>query len=131
MKRRKSRPLTELELEIMNVIWDGGAARVEEIRATLENGGRPLALPSIRTMLGILMDKGYLSREPSGRAHLYSPRVSREAAHKGILSDLLHRAFDGSALSMVATLLDARMVPKRDLYEVKRLLREYEKEKPK
>ncbi len=131
MRRKKSQPLTELELEIMRAVWSTPESSVEEIRAALENAGRPLALPSIRTMLGILLGKGYVARRPFGRAHRYRAKVSQAEARKGILQDILQRAFEGSALSMVAALLDTRMVSKRDVDEVKQLIREHEKEKPK
>jgi BlaI family transcriptional regulator, penicillinase repressor len=129
MPRQKSRTLTELELEIMQVVWKSDEVCVEDLRTALQDAGRPLALPSIRTMLSILMEKGYVARRQEGRAHLYRAKVSQDKAQKGILKDVVERAFEGSALDMVAAMLNTRMVSKGEIDQVKRLLSNYEKEK--
>jgi BlaI family transcriptional regulator, penicillinase repressor len=129
MSGRKSPTLTELELEIMHVLWRSDKATVDDIQPQLEEAGRPLALPSIRTMLSILMEKGYVARKQKGRGYLYKAKISRGRARKGILKDVLERAFDGSAADMVAALLSTRMASKEDMTQVKRLIREYEKER--
>jgi BlaI family transcriptional regulator, penicillinase repressor len=127
MARRKSKTLTELELDIMHVVWKQEGVSVEEIRRSLDEAGRPLALPSIRTMLSILQDKGFVERRPEGRGFLYSAVVAEDAAKKNILSDVVERAFDGSAFDMVAALLDSRMVGKKDLDRVRRMIAERER----
>ena len=53
MARKKSKTLTELELDIMQIVWQTDEIAVEELRQALKKSGRTLALPSIRTMLGI------------------------------------------------------------------------------
>lgn len=128
MPRRKSRILTDLELVIMQIVWNNGEVLVEDIRQILEEQGHPLALPSIRTMLGILQDKGYLTRRKVGRGHAYKAIVPQEKAQKNIIKDLVNRAFDGSAMNLVAALLDTRMVSEKELSRVKNLIRQYEKE---
>lgn len=122
MARRKTRTLTELELEIMQVVWGREKTTVEEIRRALEAEGKPLALPSVRTMLGILQEKGYVKRRASGRRHIYRACVSRDRARKSILTDVIDRAFDGSALDMVAALIDSRAIAKGDVEKVKALI---------
>jgi predicted transcriptional regulator len=126
MARRKTRTLTELELQIMQIVWKNEEIAVEDIRQTLEQAGKPLALPSIRTMLGILQEKGYVTRRAEGRRFVYRARVPQEKARESILKDVVDRAFDGSALDLVAALFDTRLVSKRDMDAVKRLIREAE-----
>lgn len=127
MARKKAQNLTELEQILMNIIWDEPGCAVETIRERLETLGHPLALPSIRTMTGILEKKGYISREAEGRRHLFFPEVSREQAQQSTLRELLQKAFGGSPLSLAATLLNSDMVSKDDIDEVKKLLKEKEK----
>ena len=127
MARRRSRTLTELELEIMRIIWKRGETAVEDIRQALDEAGAPLALPSIRTMLAILQEKGYLTRRAEGRHHLYSASVSEHQAQKSILKDIIERAFDGSAMDLVSALVDTRMVSKKDVGEVKRIILQAER----
>jgi predicted transcriptional regulator len=128
MSRQKSRTLTDLELAIMQIVWNNGEVLVEDIRRNLEDQGRPLALPSIRTMLGILQDKGYVTRRKIGRGHAYKAVVPRDKAQKNIIKDLVDRAFHGSAMNLVAALLDTHMVSENDLARVKGLIRKYEQE---
>lgn len=128
MARRKTRTLTELELEIMQIVWKKGEVSVEDICDATEAAGRPLARPTIRTMLAILQDKGYLTRRPEGRAFAYRAAVSQDEARSSIVRDVVERAFDGSAAGLVASLLGSKMVRARELDRVKKLIEHYEKE---
>jgi len=124
--RRKQRTLTEFELEIMQVLWQDEEVTVEEVRRAFEEAGKPLALPTIRTMLGILKKKGYVTRRRFGRGHAYRPTVSRDKARKRIIKDILERAFEGSALGLVATLVNTRMVSRKELEKIRELIWKYE-----
>ncbi|GAG18841.1 unnamed protein product [marine sediment metagenome] len=126
MARRKTRTLTELELEIMHVVWREGEATVEVIRRALEKSSKPLALPSVRTMLGILQDKNYVTRRPVGRGYAYRAVVSQDQAQKSIVKDVVDRAFEGSALDLVTALIGGKMVSKKDMDRVKQLIGEHE-----
>ena len=132
MARRSTNHLTELELLIMRVVWHAGDdVSVDEIHEALERGGRPLALPSVRTMLKILRDKGYLTRHADGRRHLYRATVREDAAQRGILKEVVERAFDGSAVDLMTALLDGKMVRPGDVEKVRAMLDEAEAAKKK
>ncbi len=126
MARRKSRTLTELELEIMQVVWEEEEVSGEDVAKALRKKGKPLAPPSVRTMLGILQEKGYLTRRRQGRGYVYSPLITAAQARKSFLEDLMDRAFEGSPLTLVASLLSSDMISKRDIQKVKRLIRKHE-----
>jgi len=128
MRRRKTRTLTELELEIMRIVWGQEEVTVRDLAEVFEKHERPLADPSIRTMLGILRDKGYVERRPFGRGYAYRATVSAGQARRRILNDIIERAFDGSASNLVTTLVNARMVSARELDQVKQLIAEREGE---
>jgi len=128
MARRKSRTLTELELQIMRIVWQKKEIFVTDLQKLLKKGGKNLAQPSIRTMLGILEEKGYVKRRHLGRGFAYRAAVSEEKAQKNILKDIVNRAFDGSAWGLVAALVRSQMVSKKDIDEIKRLIRERDKE---
>lgn len=121
--------LTELELQIMNVVWKHREEiSVETIQKTLDADGRTLALPSIRTILKILQKKNYLQRRSEGRKHLYSPVISESRGKRGILNHLVEKAFDGSSFDLVASLLRSDMVKKGDIDRVKSLLEDLDDE---
>jgi len=128
MAHTETRTLTQLELRIMKVIWREEEATVEKIQRLFKREGKPLALPSIRTMLGILQDKGYVTRRADGRRHVYTALVSQDEARRTMLADLIARAFDGSASVLVAAMIGSRMVSKKEVDEVKRLIGRFEKE---
>ena len=126
-RRKDNDKLTELELEIMQVVWKEKEVTVKKILAALAREGRCLAPPSIRTMLAILQDKDYVTRRPQGRGHVYSAQMPAEQTRKRILKDVIDRAFDGSASSLVAALVNARMVSRRELDKARRLIERHEK----
>ena len=111
----------------MLVIWGQNETTVNDISHRLAEAGRPLALPSIRTMLSILQGKGYVKRRKEGRGHVYRAVVSGEQARRRILRDIIERAFDGSASHLVAALVKGEMVSKRELEEARRLIQKREK----
>ncbi len=128
MARRKSRTLTELELEIMQVVWDEEEVTSEVVASALAKTGQPLAPPSVRTMLGILQEKGYVDRRREGRGYVYSALVSANEARKSFLEDLMVRVFEGSPLTLLASLLGSGMISSRDVQKVKELIRKHEGE---
>ena len=131
MSRRKARTPTEVELEFMQVIWDEEEVTTEQLMDALAKEGRELADGSVRKILSILVDKGYLTRRRQGRAFHYQAQVPREQASSNMVMDLLDRAFGGSAALMVASLIDSRGVRQKDIDEIKHLIAEREVEEPK
>lgn len=129
MARRKSRTLTEVELEFMQVVWNAREVTTEDVMKALGSQGRHLSDGSVRKMLSILVKKGYLSRRRLGRAFLYKAIVDEQEATRKMVKDLLKRAFDGKAALMVATLLQSRALSKKEIDEIKRLIASHKKEK--
>ncbi len=127
MARRRSRTLTEVELEIMQLLWAEEEATVEDLAASLKKAGKPLAPSSIRTMLSILKDKGYVERRRLGRGHAYRPLVQAEEARKSILKDVVDRVFGGSTSSLVAALMSEGMANGDDIAKAKALIDEHDK----
>ena len=129
MARRKSRTLTEVELEFMQIVWQLGEVTTEDVLGHLHSHGRKLSDGAVRRILSILVAKGYLSRRPEGRAFRYRPEVAKDSASGSLLSDLVNRAFGGSAALMVAALLDSSSVSQRDLRKIKQLISQRESQK--
>ena len=96
------------ERQIMEVLYSGEALTVADVRERLSN---PPTYSSVRTMLGILERKGYISHEERGRAFHYRVKRPKKELRNSALSHLLKTFFDGSATDLVAALVD----PKRRL----------------
>ena len=127
MARRKSRTLTEVELEFMQIVWEAGDVTPEDVLKQLRRQGRDLADGSVRKILSILVTKGYLSRQPEGRTFLYSAKVPKGRADRSMLMDLVSRAFGGSPALIDSALLDSPKVSEADLRQIKQLISQREK----
>ncbi len=123
MARKKSATLTESELRIMEVIWKKGAATVAEVAEALA-GKDGTAYTTILTMMGILRAKGYLSCRKYGRAHVYAPRVDRNAAARKAVRQLLAKFFAGSPAELVLSFLREEDLSPAELDELKRKVQE-------
>ncbi len=118
---------TELELEILKVLWRHGPATVREVREALAPT-RKLAHTSVITMMNIMTDKGYLTRDTGESRHVYRARVTANSVRKRMLGDLVRRAFDGSAVAMMLHLLDTSDLNADELVELRRHLNEKEEQ---
>ena len=123
MARPKTEQLTPLELEIMNILWETGAANVQTVRAQLE---RDLAYTTVQTMLNILHRKGRVKRALKDRAYVYRPAVTRPQFISRHLGDLVDRLFGGSAESLVMSLIEAKHLTPQKLARLNKLLKEQE-----
>jgi predicted transcriptional regulator len=117
---KKPGPLTEVELEIMHVVWGLGTATVKQVHDVL-SARRPVAYTTVMTMLGLLAKKGHLKREESGKAFVYRPAHTKGRVVSKMLDDFVSRVFHGSARPLVLALLKDRKISKRDLEEIARL----------
>ena len=121
-KRKPEPPLTPLELEIMNVLWETGPANVQAVQAKMT--GRDLAYTTVQTMLNVLHRKGRVSRQLKDRAYVYKPVLSRQKAVTEALGEMLDRFFGGSADSLVMSLVKTRHLTPEKLAQIQKLLAE-------
>jgi len=131
MARPGSEHPTELELEILKVLWAAEAPLpVRDVRAKLiEQSGRDLSHSTVITMLNIMVRKGYLRCKKDGKAFLFAPKVEKKHVSRGMVGDLLSRLFDGSASAMVLNMIDSTELDADELAELRRLINRKAKEK--
>jgi BlaI family penicillinase repressor len=123
MPRRKTGHLTPLELEIMDVLWETGAANVQTVQQHLQ---RELAYTTVQTMLNILHRKGKVRRTLKDRAYFYKAAVSRSQVVSQHMSDIVERLFGGSAESLVMSLVETKHLTPRKLARMQKLLEDQE-----
>jgi predicted transcriptional regulator len=129
MARRPSKNLTERELEIMQVLWSLGQARLGEIQDALnQQGSEPVAPSTVSTQLSLLIHKGYLTQTGRHGRSVYVPTCTREEATRTLLDDFLARVGLGRAPAFLIQLLrDERLTPE-DRAALQEILRESEPE---
>jgi BlaI family penicillinase repressor len=114
-QRRTNQPLTPLELEIMQVLWETGPCTVAEVQPKLK---AQLAYTTVQTMLNVLLRKSKVKRVQEGRAFRYRPTVSRERANGSALHDMVKRMFGGSSEALLMAMVDARQIGAEELERV-------------
>jgi BlaI family penicillinase repressor len=119
------RPLpTDAELAILAVLWRQGASTVREVHEAL---GKDSGYTSTLKLMQLMLEKGLVVRNERYRSHLYVAGAPKEQTQRQIAGDLLKRAFEGSAKSMMLGALAAQPASGKDLAEIRSLLNEFEK----
>jgi BlaI family transcriptional regulator, penicillinase repressor len=95
--------LAKRERQLLETVQRLGEGSVAEIRAHLAD---PPSYSAVRTMLGLLVEKGWLKHRRDGKRYLYRSAMSRERSQRTALRRLLATFFGGSADDAVAALLD-------------------------
>lgn len=124
MSRKKSATLTDGEHRIMEILWAKGSATVAEVAEALagEDGS---AYTTVLTMMRILRDKGYLAYRKEGRAHVFTPKVNRQAAARSAVRQLLAKFFAGSPGELVLSFLRDEDLTPEELDSLKREVRDH------
>ena len=112
---------TDRELDVMDVLWERGAATVAEVQAALED---ELAYTTVLTMLRTLEEKGRVAHEEVGRAYRYYPLVERSEAGASAVKRLLRKLFRGSPEQLLTHLVAQRGLTKEQLERMRGLLDE-------
>jgi BlaI family penicillinase repressor len=110
----------------MSILWarDTGTT-VTEIRQALAD---PLAPQTVHTMLRLLESRGFVRREPEGKAYLYFARIGPNDAGDGALKRLVSKVYQGSRAMLVSRLLQDDDVSPEELRRMQALIRERLKE---
>jgi BlaI family transcriptional regulator, penicillinase repressor len=128
MKPPKSVP-TDLELELLKVIWERGQATVREVYQDLAKQ-RKIAYTTVLTMMGVLEHKGHLRKIAGERAYMYHPTRPKDQVVENMVKEFVNRVFSGSAKPLLVHLMEDPNIPPEDLAEIEKLVRARRKKKP-
>ena len=101
-KKKSLAHLSRRERQIMDVLFASGESSAAQVRQALPD---PPSYSSVRTLLGVLEEKGHVRHRRNGRAYLYSPIVSQAEAGRAQLKHVVRTFFEDSVEQTVATLL--------------------------
>src|SRR5579863_3072649 len=116
---------TEGELEILTVLWSRGPSTVRDVHETITRR-RPAQYTTVLKLLQIMTEKGLVQRNEKQRAHVYQASRRREWTQRQLAGDLIRRAFNGSAKSLILGALSARKASRQELAEIRKILDECE-----
>jgi len=118
--------LTKLELRIMEALWSQGKASIREIQETFPEKGRP-AYTTIQTTVYRLEAKKAVRRvRKVGNFHIFEAAVSRNAAQRKLIDDLL-ALFGGRTQPVMAHLIESGKLTLEDVKEAGKILRKLER----
>ena len=116
---------TGAELDILSVLWRLGPSTVREIHDAL---GKESTYTTTLKQMQLMTEKGLLVRSERFRSHVYEAGVPKEDTQRQIAGDLMARAFDGSAKSLVLGALAAQPATSEELAEIRTLLDGFEQQ---
>jgi BlaI family transcriptional regulator, penicillinase repressor len=114
IKTRVRAPLTELENEIMDVVWGAGPCSVEAVHLAVSRK-RKLKESSVRTLLRRLEQKGYLRHTIEGRAYIYSAVEPARSFAGRAVRQIIDRLCRGSVEELVSGMVEAKVLTKGEL----------------
>ncbi len=110
---------TDGELDILAALWRLGPATVREVHESL---GKDSGYTTTLKQMQLMLEKRLVTRSERFRSHVYEARAPKEQTQTQIAGDLLQRAFDGSARSLVMGALSAQPASAAELAEIRAMI---------
>jgi predicted transcriptional regulator len=115
-------PVSDAELEVLKVLWAGGAMTVRDVAVALRKQRRRLAYNTVLTLLSRLREKGYVEADRRETAHLFRAVVTRDGLLGSSLAALADRVCDGTASPLLLALVKDQRLSQGELAELRELL---------
>lgn len=120
--------LTDVELELMTILWRIGEGTVNDVLDNLP-ADRQLAYTSVATVLRILQDKRFLKVRKEGRAHVFIPAVPKEKYETASVRHLVQGVFDGAPTELVRCLVGNERLSRSELSALRAMIDEAERKR--
>ena len=112
---------TDAELGILRVLWERGACTVRQVHESL-TADRQTGYTTTLKLLQIMTEKGLVTRDATDRSHVYVAARTEEHTQRQLVTDLLDRAFGGSAAKLVLQALASKRASAEELAQIRQLL---------
>ena len=106
--------------------WERGPSTVRDVTVALQKE-RGTGYTTALKLMQIMTEKGLVQRNDSQRTHVYEAVAAAEVTQKQLVTDLLERAFGGSAQQLVMQALSSKKASSAELVEIRKLIDEMEK----
>src|SRR5258708_6889086 len=117
---------TGAELDILAALWRLGPATVREVHESL---GKDNGYTTTLKQMQLMTDKGLLVRSERFRPHVSEAAAPKDQPQRQTAADLLQRAFDGSARSLMMGALAAKPASREEPAEIRRMIDQFVKQK--
>ena len=122
---KKLKLLSEIEWQIMAVLWEKGVMSVKEVWQVLYPNGEK-AYTTVQTYLDRMVDKKLLNKKKIGMVNFYHSIVEKQKLMKQATDSLVSRVFNGSFGSLAMFLVDSYNLSNEDLEKIKHLIKKRE-----
>jgi BlaI family transcriptional regulator, penicillinase repressor len=116
---------TDKELEILHVVWEKGPVSVRDVQHAL-GGDESNGYTTILKLLQIMHEKGLVTRQKSGKLHLYKAVANQEHTKRNLLNTMIEDVFQGSAAQLVLSALGNHKSSKEELAAIREYLDQLE-----
>jgi predicted transcriptional regulator len=116
---------TEKELEILQIVWDKVEVSVKDVHEAL-GGDDVNGYTTILKFMQIMHEKGLVTRQKSGKLHVYKAVPSQENTRQQLVDKMISTVFQGSASQLVMSALGNSNSSKEELREIKEYLEKLE-----
>jgi predicted transcriptional regulator len=117
----ETQTLTELQIDILTVLWERGEASTAEVCEALSDD-RGLALSTVATLLSRLERRGIVAHRKEGRQYVYRATVSRGEVRETKVADLTRSLFGGNPAALVQHLVASHEVDSGELERIRTIL---------
>lgn len=125
MSKTNAAQPTEVELQILRILWELGPSPVRDVHRKLEAAKGTNYSTTVK-MLSVMLEKGLVKRNEDESPHIYRAASSREKTGKRMLSDLVEKVYAGSTMSLVMQALSSTKATREEREELRRLLDQME-----
>jgi predicted transcriptional regulator len=112
---------TEKELAILQIIWEKGPVAVKDVHDSM-GGESSNGYTTILKLMQIMHEKGILTRQKSGKLHLYKAVQSPENTRQQLVDKMISTVFKGSAMQLVMSALGNKKSTAEELDEIRKYL---------
>ena len=112
---------TEVELQILGILWESGTATAREIHNQILQSRETNYSTTVK-MLSVMLEKELVKRDDSVRPQIFSAAATQKRTQNKLLKDLVKKAYDGSMGSLVLQALSSKKATKEELAEIRELL---------
>lgn len=124
MSKKEIKP-TEKELEILQAMWGKDSVSVKDVHEFL-GGDKENGYTTVLKLMQIMYEKGLVTRQKSGKLHLYRAVPSQESTQKQMINRMIDTVFQGSAAQLIMSALGNSKSSREELQEIKKYLEKLE-----
>lgn len=114
---------SDLELQILSVLWDKGDSTVRQVLEAMPDG-KKRAYTSILSVMQVMEKKGLLKHTTRGTTHVYKPAVQKKKIIQPFLHKVLNEVFGGKPSAMMQALLTETTISENEMTQIQKLLKE-------